>query len=86
MMLGIQPLFWLVYILVPMVLLLLFALYKPRLSILTVPVCAILDFVFFLKDFLYYEGTIIMLIFTAVQAVVVSALALGIIKFRRQMH
>lgn len=81
--LEIRHLFWFVYILAPIVVLAFFAVWKPKFALLSVPICVALDFIFFMADFLYYEGTVLMLIFTTIQALIVATIAL-VIKYRAQ--
>lgn len=70
--------FWTVFVLIPVLLLLLFFFWKPRLALWAVPICAALDFLFYMGDFLYYESRGLALLLTAVQAAAVAALALAV--------
>lgn len=70
--------FWAVFAFIPVIVLLLFFCLKPRLALWSVPICAVLDVLFYTGDFLYYESRPLGLLFAAVQAAVVAVLALAV--------
>lgn len=77
-MLGIRLSFWVVYVIAPVMLLLLFGRLIPRWAPLAILICSVLDLLFFLDDFLYYEARGFALLFTGIQIVIVAVCALAI--------
>lgn len=70
--------FWTVFVLIPVLLLLLFFCLKPRLALWSIPICAALDVLFYMGDFLYYESRPLGLLLLAIQAAAVAVLALAV--------
>ena len=61
------PLFYTVWFGVPIVLLLLFGIFRPKLAPLTLLVCPVVDILAYWQDFLSYEGRPFILFFIALQ-------------------
>jgi|GEM_PF-6071641 len=68
---------------VPVALLLYFGVRKPKYIWLTIVICPIVDFLSLYDYFMYYESKGLMIVFTVLQALVVSILAAVIWKLRR---
>ena len=61
---------------IPMVLLILFALFRPRLAPLTVLICSVLDLIVYRQELLYYESRPFLLLFMAFQLTFIAAACL----------
>ena len=77
-------LFFLFWLGIPIVLLILFALFKPKLAPLTLLICPVLDLIFYWQEFLYYEGRPFILLFTALQLTFIAAACLTLWLRRRK--
>ena len=75
-MFGIQPLFLLIFVAVPLVLLALFAATKPKWIWMSALICPLLDLVFFGQELLYAESRGMILVLILVQILAVLGLAL----------
>ena len=75
---GIQPLFLIAYIIVPLVILLLFALLKPRRLPVSALICLVINFLLFGLQLLYPETRVLALSLIFVQAAAVLVLSLAI--------
>ena len=64
--------FYLIFIVLPILLLILFGLKRPRLTPLTLLICPIMDILMYWQDFLYYEGRPFILLFIAIQAILIT--------------
>ena len=64
--------FYLIFIVLPILLLILFGLKRPRLTPLTLLICPIMDILMYWQDFLYYEGRPFILLFIAIQAILTA--------------
>ena len=64
--------FYLIFIVLPILLLILFGLKRPRLAPLTLLFCPIVDILMYWQDFLYYEGRPFILLFIAIQAILTA--------------
>ena len=70
--------FYVIYIVVPIIILALFDHFAPKKSLISVPICMILDIVFFWKEFSYYEARPLAIMFTVVQTIIVIIFATNI--------
>ena len=64
--------FYTVWFGVPLVLLLLFGFLRPRLTPLILLICPIVDMLAYWQDFLYYESRPFILLFIAIQAILIA--------------
>ena len=69
---------------IPMVLLILFALFRPKLAPLTVLICLALDLIMYWQEFLYYESRGILLLFMGFQLTFISTACLALWLKRRR--
>ena len=69
-------LFYVIYLGIPLVLLLFFGLYKPKLAPLTALICSAADLIVYWQEFLYYESRGILLLFTGLQLTFIAAACL----------
>ena len=68
--------FYIFWLGVPVLLLILFALFRPRLAPLTLLICPVADLLVFWQEFRYYEGRPFLLLFMALQLTFVAAACL----------
>jgi len=68
--------FHIVWFGIPIILLLLFGFLRPKKAPLALLVCPIVDILTYWQDFLYYEGRPIILLFIAIQAILIASPAL----------
>ena len=71
---------------IPVVLLILFSLFKPRLAPLTLLICPALDLIVYWQEFLYYEGRPFLLLFMGFQFVFMAAACLTLWLRRRKRN
>jgi len=69
---------------IPIVLLLLFALFRPKLAPLTLLICPVLDLIFYWQEFLHYEGRPFLLLFMGFQLTFIAAACLTLWLKRRK--
>jgi len=69
---------------IPIVLLILFALFKPTLAPLTLLICPAADLIFYWREFLHYEGRPFLLLFMGFQFVFIAAACLTLWLKRRR--
>jgi len=60
---------------IPALLLILFALFRPKLALLTLPICLAADLLTYGPSYFYYESQGLLLLFTAAQAALTAILA-----------
>lgn len=72
--LGIQIKFWVIYVLAPIIVLLLFQYLAPRWAPLALLICPVLDFLFFMDEFFYARW--FALLFTGIQMLLTAVPAL----------
>lgn len=70
---------------IPIVLLLLFALFRPKLAPLTLLICSAANLIVYWQEFLYYESRGILLLFMAFQLIFIAAACLTL-WLRRRKH
>lgn len=70
--------FYVIYIFAPIVFLALFSHFSPKHALLSVPICILLDLGLFWNDFVYYESRPLAIMFTVIQAVIVTVSALAV--------
>ena len=75
--------FWIVFIIVPIVFLTLFEKKKPDFAPLVIVFCPIVNVIFFFQEFMYYEARTLLLFFTAIQMAVVAVPAF-LIRWKNQ--
>lgn len=61
---------------IPVLLLILFALFKPKAAPLTLLICPVADLIFYWQEFLHYEGRPFILLFMAFQLTFIAAACL----------
>ena len=71
-----SALFYVFWLGIPIVLLILFALFKPKLAPLTALICPAADLMVYWQEFLYYESRGIVLLFMGLQFVFIAAACL----------
>ena len=69
---------------IPIVLLVLFALFRPKLAPLTALICPVLDLILYWREFLYYEGRPFILLFMSLQLIFIAAACLALWFKRRK--
>ena len=70
---------------IPIVLLILFALFRPKLAPLTLLICPAADLIVYWQEFLYYESRGILLLFMGFQLVFMAAACLTLrLRLRKQ--
>ena len=69
---------------IPVVLLILFSLFKPKLAPLTLLICPAADLIVYWQEFLYYESRGIVLLFMAFQLTFIAAACLTLWLKRRR--
>ena len=69
---------------IPMVLLILFALFRPKLAPLTLAICTTADLMVYWQEFLYYESRGILLLFIGFQLTFISTACLALWLKRRR--
>ena len=79
-----SALFYVFWLGIPIVLLILFALFKPKLAPLTLVICPVADLIFYWQEFLYYEGRPFLLLFMAFQLTFIAAACLTLWLRRRK--
>ena len=70
--------FYVVYILLPIIILALFEHFASKQVLLCVPICILFDLVFFWHEFSYYEARPLIIMCTVVETIVVIIFALNI--------
>ena len=73
--------FPLIYVALPVILLALCVRFRPSLACGLIPLCPVLDILFFRAEFAYYEGRPFLALFSGVQAVVLALAAILIAWF-----
>lgn len=68
--------FYLFWLGIPALLLILFALFRPKLAPLTLLICPVLDTIFYWQEFLYYESRPFILLFMALQLTFIATACL----------
>ena len=79
-----SALFYVFWLGVPALLLILFALFRPKLAPLTLLICPVADLVFYWQEFLHYEGRPFLLLFMAFQLTFIAAACLTLWLMRRR--
>ena len=73
-----------IYILLPSLLLALCARFKPSVAWLLIPLCPVLDILFFRPEFGYYEARAFLVLFTCIQVSAVTLAAIPVALFRER--
>lgn len=76
--------FYLFWLGIPVLLLILFALFRPKLAPLTLLICPVLDLIVYWQELLYYESRPFILLFMAFQFVFIAAACLTLWLRRRK--
>ena len=64
--------FWIVFIIIPIILLMVFEKTKPDLAPLVIVLCPVINVIFYFREFMYYEARPLLIFFTVIQMVVVT--------------
>lgn len=79
-----SALFYVFWLGIPIVLLILFALFRPKLAPLTLLICPVADLIFYWREFLHYEGRAFLLLFMGLQLAFIAAACLTLWLMRRR--
>ena len=79
-----SALFYVFWLGIPILLLILFALFKPKLAPLTLLICPVLDLIFYWQELFYYESRPFLLLFMALQLTFIAAACLTLWLKRRR--
>ena len=67
--------FWIIFVIVPIIILALFSWKKPAMAPWAIIICPVINLIFFFREFMYYEARGLLLFFTAIQVMIVAVAA-----------
>ena len=73
-----EGMFYVVYIIVPIIVLVLFERFAARNALLSIPICILFELVFFWKEFSYYEARPFVIMYTLIQIFVMAIFSMNI--------